>query len=207
MDRVDYRRGLARDHLVEVGADAAAGAGSRQRVAAAAAVAGEDLGARTARNLGRRRARHAGVLADIGGDVLEVLAGDQPGGHRDRRVVRARPRVLDLGGVRPRSCRCPCRLRGPRRRPGRGWGRSPRSCRPAPSRDRCRILDEEDAAAIGIGVVGPAAGADDPDAATVARARRGRMGFGDLGIGGREAPGILYVGEGGGPPSGDRAVR
>ncbi len=66
-------------------------------MAAAAAAVGEDLGAGAARHLRRRRPGHARVGADVGGDVLEVLAADDVGRHRGGRVVRRRARVLDLG--------------------------------------------------------------------------------------------------------------
>src|SRR6185503_20275567 len=92
----DHRRALAGQDFVEVGPGDATRFGRRQGVAAAAAVVGEDLGAGAAGNFGRCRAGGPRVETDVGGDVLEVLAGDHVGGHRDRRIVVARPRVLDL---------------------------------------------------------------------------------------------------------------
>ena len=114
-----------RQDFVEVGAGDAARFGRGERVAAAAAVVGEDLGAGAAGDLGRRRAGDAGVCADVGGDVVEILAGDDVGRHRDRRVVVARPRELDLGlddAFDRVAVLAGCRA--PRRRRRRGWGRS-----------------------------------------------------------------------------------
>ena len=45
----------------------------------------------------RRRAGDAGVGADVGGDVVEVLPGDDVARHRDRWIAVVGPRVLDLG--------------------------------------------------------------------------------------------------------------
>jgi hypothetical protein len=91
-----HRRSLAGQDFVEIRTDRPARLRLGQRVAAAAAVVGEDLRPGPACDRGRRRAGHAGVATDVGGDVLEVLAGDDPGRHRGGGVVGARPRILDL---------------------------------------------------------------------------------------------------------------
>ena len=123
-------------------------------------------------------------LADVGGDVVEVLAADHVGRHRDRRVVGARARDLDLA-LRPSpsivSSR-PRRLRARRRRRRRGWGRS---CAVVPAsasvwqvphfwmkRTRPRLDVRGGGAA--------ARGAISATAASAARASRARMGFGSL---------------------------
>ena len=54
---------------------------------AATAVVGEDLGARTTFDFRRSGAGDAGPFADVGGDVIEVLAGDDVAGHRDAGVA------------------------------------------------------------------------------------------------------------------------
>jgi hypothetical protein len=93
----DFARRLPRQHFGQVRAGVAAGPfDAFQRVAAAAAVVGEDLGAGAAFDFRRCRAGDAGPLADVGGNVGKVLAGDDLGGHRDGGVAVARPRVLDL---------------------------------------------------------------------------------------------------------------
>src|SRR4051812_788254 len=69
--------GVARNQsFFERRAGDAAGAGGFEGVAAAAAVAGEDLGAGAAFDFRRGGAGDAGPFADVGGDVVEVLAGD-----------------------------------------------------------------------------------------------------------------------------------
>ena len=93
----DHCCGLAGQDFVQVGTGDATRARRSERVAATAAVVGEDLGAGTAGDLGWRSAGNSGVEADVGGDVLEILARDDVGGHRDRRVAVAGPWVLDLG--------------------------------------------------------------------------------------------------------------
>ncbi len=128
-------------------------------MATAAAVVGKDLSAGAAGNFGRRRAGDAGVEADVGGDVLEVLAGDHVGGHRDRRVVVARPRELDLS-LDHAFDRVAALARFARR--GEGIVEIGADLRRRP-RLRHRVADaaflnEEDASASGIGAAGAAAG-------------------------------------------------
>ena len=93
---VDRLQALAGQDFVEVGAGHATRFGGREGMAAAAAVVGEDLGTGASRNPRRRGAGHTGVHADVGGDVVEVLAGDDLSGHRDGGVV-----VAGAAGTRP----------------------------------------------------------------------------------------------------------
>ena len=121
--------------------------------------------------------------ADVGGDVLEVLAGDDVGGHRDGGVVVARPRDTRPGPRRrPRSCRRPRRRRGRRRRRRRGRARSAPVV-PAwaiawqvPHFWMKRTRPRSTSALL---VPQPEAGS--ATAARAARTSRGRMGFGELG--------------------------
>src|SRR6185312_11700801 len=78
---------LAGEDFVEVRAGGAAGIGGGERVAATAAVVGEDLGAGAAFDFRRRRPGHTRVLAEVGGDVVEVLALGGIGGHRGGRIA------------------------------------------------------------------------------------------------------------------------
>ena len=87
---------LALERVGEVRPGAGRGAGVS--VWQLRALLGEDLVGRAERR--RRGARDAGDAADVGGDVLGVLAGDDVGRHVDVAVVRDalfdRPRALDL---------------------------------------------------------------------------------------------------------------
>src|SRR5262249_20135551 len=83
-----------------------------QRVAATAAVVGEDLRAGAAFDFRRLRAGDAGVFADVGGDVVEVGALDQVGGHRGGRVAVRGARILDLVLDDPFDRRCVEAARG-----------------------------------------------------------------------------------------------
>jgi hypothetical protein len=95
---VDLRRAQARgEHFVEVGAGHPARAGGGERVAGAAAAVGEHLGAGTARDFRRRRPGYPGPFAEVGGDVVELLAGDDVARHHDGVAPLIRPRELHLG--------------------------------------------------------------------------------------------------------------
>src|SRR6202000_3181225 len=74
----------------------AGGVRGGRRVDATAAVIGEDLGAGATGDFRRGRAGDAGVLADVGGDVVRVRSFGDVGGHRGRRVAVRGARVVDL---------------------------------------------------------------------------------------------------------------
>ena len=177
----DHRGGLAGKDFIEVGAGHAARFGRGQGVAATAAVVGEDLGAGAAGNFGRSRAGNACVEADVSGDVLEVLTGDDVGGHRDRRVAVARPRVLDLG-LDDAFDRVATLAGFARRAKGIVEIGADLRCGPRLGQRvaDAAFLDEEDASAGSVGAAGAAAGGGSAMAARAARASSGRIGFGSF---------------------------
>ena len=156
---------------------------------------GEDLGAGAAFDFRRRRFGHAGLLADVGGDVVEILALDDVAG------IEAIGLPLLGRGYSTWALTMPSTVAASTTdfaRRGEGavearadFGRAPGLGQGVAD---AALFDEEGAAARRVGAGRPAAGGGDHDRARRARTRRAAGEFRSASAYGDQAGLSLYVG-------------